>query len=408
MIYTAIMGHGTVGSGVAEILIEQNKRISESIKDEIEVKYILDLREFNGLYYSDKFTKDFNVILNDDSIKIVVEVMGGVDPAYQYVKSCLEAGKNVVTSNKELVAEKGAQLIKIANEKNVSFLFEASVGGGIPLLHPILQCLKANEITKITGILNGTTNYILDKMIVDNMDFDTALRLAQEKGFAERNPAADIEGFDACRKIAILATVAFGKHVYPEQVATQGITDVTLDDIEYANGFNCSVKLIGKTEKLSGGKICASVAPTLVGKENMLSNVNGVYNAVTVIGDAVGDVMFCGKGAGKMPTASAVVADVIECARHLSTQKYVDWEDGENGYVVEDNSPAKYYVYAKSNDFDKLVASFEKTFSDNCQVIKNKYKNEIAFISNDETKQSLNKKIKQLNSSTVKIMNTLF
>ena len=213
MIYTAIMGHGVVGSGVAEILINHNSLINEKIKDEIDVKYILDLRDFDDLPYSDKFIKDFEKIANDDQIKIVVEVMGGLNPAYDFVKRLLLSGKSVVTSNKELVAAKGAELLKIANENNVNFMFEASVGGGIPILRPMAQCLAANEITEIKGILNGTTNYILNKMIVDNMDFDSALSLAQEKGFAEKNPAADIEGHDACRKICILASLAFGKHV---------------------------------------------------------------------------------------------------------------------------------------------------------------------------------------------------
>ncbi len=234
MVNVAIMGHGVVGSGVAEILINHADRIAEKVKTAVNVKYILDLRDFNGLSYSDKFIKDFGIILNDDEVKVVVEVMGGINPAYDFVKSCLLAKKSVVTSNKELVAAKGAELLRIAEENNVNFLFEASVGGGIPILRPMAQCLAANEINEIYGILNGTTNYILNKMIVDNMDFDAALALAQEKGFAERDPAADIEGHDACRKICILASLGFGKHVYPEQVKTEGITNVTLDDAEYA------------------------------------------------------------------------------------------------------------------------------------------------------------------------------
>ena len=249
MINVAIMGHGVVGSGTAEILINHADRIAEKVKEPLNVKYILDLRDFEGLTYSDKFTKDFNTILNDDEVKIVAEVMGGINPAYDFVKSCLEAGKSVVTSNKELVAAKGAELIKIAKDKNVNFLFEASVGGGIPILRPLVQCLAANEITEIAGILNGTTNYILNKMIVDNMDFSAALSLAQEKGYAEKNPAADIEGHDACRKICILAALGFGKHVYPEQVITEGITNITLDDVEAADTFGCVIKLIGRAKR---------------------------------------------------------------------------------------------------------------------------------------------------------------
>ena len=267
MINVAIMGHGVVGSGVAEILIGHADRIASKTKTPVNVKYILDLRDFPGISYSDKFIKDFNTILNDGDVKVVVEVMGGINPAYDFAKKCICADKSVVTSNKELVAAKGAELIKLAEEHNVNFLFEASVGGGIPVLRPIAQCLAANEITAVTGILNGTTNYILNKMIVDNMDFSSALALAQEKGFAERNPAADIEGHDACRKVCILAALSFGKHVYPEQVSTEGITDITLDDVESADNFGCVIKLIGSARKLDNGRITASVRPTLVSRD---------------------------------------------------------------------------------------------------------------------------------------------
>ena len=279
MIDIALMGHGVVGSGVAEIIINHAERINNSCKNNINIKYILDLRKFDNLPYSDKFITDFSAILEDNDIRIVVEVMGGVNPAYEFVRSCLLAGKSVVTSNKELVAAKGAELIKIARDKNVNFLFEASVGGGIPVLRPLVQCLAANEIKEINGILNGTTNYILNKMIVDNMDFETALKLAQENGYAEKNPAADIEGHDACRKVCILAALAFGKHVYPEQVSTEGITNISLDDIDYADKFNYVIKLIGSAKKLPDGKISASVRPTLVRRDNILSNVDGVITA---------------------------------------------------------------------------------------------------------------------------------
>ena len=298
MIDVAIMGHGVVGSGVAEILINHNDRISGRVKTPVNVKYILDLRDFD-VPYNQKFTKDFNDILNDDNIKVVAEVMGGVNPAYDFVKKCLEKGKSVVTSNKELVAAKGAELIKIAEDNNTNFLFEASVGGGIPVRHPITECMCANEIDEIWGILNGTTNYILNKMIVDNMDFDTALKLAQDLGFAEKDPTADIEGHDACRKICILAALGFGKHVYPNQVKTEGITKITLDDVAYAEKFDCVIKLIGHAKKLPNGKIIASVAPTLVSRDCILSGVNGVFNAVMLNGDQTGEVVFYGKGAGK-------------------------------------------------------------------------------------------------------------
>lgn len=408
MIYTAIMGHGVVGSGVAEILINHNSLINEKIKDEIDVKYILDLRDFDDLPYSDKFIKDFEKIANDDQIKIVVEVMGGLNPAYDFVKRLLLSGKSVVTSNKELVAAKGAELLKIANENNVNFMFEASVGGGIPILRPMAQCLAANEITEIKGILNGTTNYILNKMIVDNMDFDSALSLAQEKGFAEKNPAADIEGHDACRKICILASLAFGKHVYPEQVETKGITDITLTDVEYADEFNCAVKLIGQAKKCDNGKITASVKPMLVSHNNILSNVDGVFNAIMVTGDAVGDVLFYGKGAGKMPTASAVVADVIDCAKHINARKYIDWADGSPDYVISPDQKVRLYVYIHSNDYDKLCKQFSDVFTDNTWHIKNDFKKEIAFITDEDYESVLNKKINSIDADCIKVMHTLF
>ncbi len=408
MISTAVMGHGTVGSGVVEILLGRNALISEKIKEEIDVKYILDLREFNDLSYSYKFTKDFECIINDDDVKIVVEVMGGINPAYDYVKRCLLAGKSVVTSNKELVAAKGAELISIANKNNVNFLFEASVGGGIPILRPLSQCLSANEIFEIKGILNGTTNYILNKMIVDNMDFDSALSLAQELGFAERNPASDIEGHDACRKICILASLAFGKHVYPEQVETRGITDITLNDVEYADSFNCAIKLIGSAKKCDNGKITASVKPMLVSRNNILSDVDGVFNAVVVTGDATGDVMFYGKGAGKMPTASAVVADVIDCAKHLKARKYLDWADGEDGYVIFPNEKVRLYVYICSDNFDMLCEQFKTVFSNNTWHVKNEFKNEIAFITDEDYEDALMEKINSIKADNIKVMHTLF
>lgn len=408
MIYTAIMGHGVVGSGVAEILINHNSLINEKTKDTVEVKYILDLRDFNDVPYSDKFIKDFEKIANDDEIKIVVEVMGGVNPAYDFVKHCLLAGKSVVTSNKELVAAKGYELLSIAKEKNVNFLFEASVGGGIPILRPMAQCLSANEITEVKGILNGTTNYILNKMIVDNMEFESALSLAQEMGFAEKNPAADIEGHDACRKICILASLAFGKHVYPEQVKTEGITNITLTDVEYADSFDCAIKLIGIAKKLDNGKITAKVQPMLVSRNHILSDVDGVFNAIMVTGDAVGDVIFYGKGAGKMPTASAVVADVIDCAKHLNARKYLDWADGSDDYVTEPNEKTRLYVYAHSDNYDALCKQFETVFSNNTWHVKNDFRKDLAFVTDEDYENALREKINLLNADNIKVMHTLF
>lgn len=396
MINIAIMGHGVVGSGVAEILINHNDRISKRVKADINVKHILDLRDFD-VAYRDKFTKDFNDILNDDSVSVVAEVMGGINPAYDFVKSCLTAGKSVVTSNKELVAAKGAELIKIANEKNVSFLFEASVGGGIPVLSPVVNCLCANEIDEIWGILNGTTNYILNKMIVDNMDFDTALKLAQDLGFAERNPAADVEGHDACRKICILSALAFGKHVYPQQVKTEGITKITLDDVEYADNFGAVIKLIGHARKMENGKITASVRPTLVGRDHILSSVNGVFNAIVVNGDQTGEVAFYGKGAGKEATASAVVSDIMDCIKNKDTQKYLTWDDGDKDYVDTDfDENGRFFITLKGDSFSDLKEEFLKVFSEKADsYVMNEYRNEIAFI----TKPSFESEIKEMLSN---------
>ena len=408
MINVAIMGHGVVGSGVAEILINHNARINERVNSEVNVKYILDLREFKGLSYSDKFIKDFNIILNDPEVKIVAEVMGGLNPAYDFVKALLLSGKSVVTSNKELVAAKGAELIKIAKEKNVNFLFEASVGGGIPVLRPLVQCLAANEITEISGILNGTTNFILNKMIVDNMDFDAALKLAQDKGYAEKNPAADIEGHDACRKICILAALAFGKHVYPEQVETKGITDISLDDISAADSFGYVVKLIGHAKKNNNGKISAFVKPVLVSRECILSNVNGVFNAVMVTGDQTGEVVFYGKGAGKEATASAVVADIMDCVKHIDARKYLFWEDGDELYVEKDNSKSKFLVRIKSDDFSSLSDKFINIFGNDKDFIKNEFSKEISFITEEDLQENINKKLAAFENCEIKVLNILF
>ncbi len=408
MIDIAIMGHGVVGSGVAEILINHNDRISNRVKTPVNVKYILDLREFNSLPYAQKFIKDFNVILNDPDVKVVAEVMGGINPAYDFVKKCLLAGKSVVTSNKELVAAKGAELIQIAVDNNVNFLFEASVGGGIPVLRPMVQCMAANDIDEVWGILNGTTNYILNKMIVDNMDFNTALKLAQDLGFAEKDPTADIEGHDACRKICILAALAFGKHLYPDQVETQGITNITLDDIDYANKFDCVIKLIGHTKKLENGKITASVAPTLVPKSCILSDVNGVFNAVMLNGDQTGEVVFYGKGAGKEATASAVVADIMDCIKHLESRKYFSWVDSDNSYLDKNYNPkTKLFVLLKNENFEELNSKFEDVFGKDTNCIKNIQNGEIAFITQEDLKSSIEEKLTAFNGIKIKTLQTM-
>ena len=335
MLNIAVMGYGVVGSGVVEVLTNHAEKIAKKAKEEINIKYILDLREFPGNPLETRFTKSFDDIVNDDEVKIVVEVMGGLHPAYEYTKRCLEAGKSVVTSNKELVAMKGAELLALAQQKNLNYLFEASVGGGIPIIRPLSQCLAANDVIEIAGILNGTTNFILTKMIREQMSFEAALALAQQLGYAERNPAADVEGHDSCRKICILASLAYGKHVYPDQVHTEGITKLTLEDVEYAESWGGVIKLIGRVKRDEKKKLQIIVCPMFIPRESQLANVDDVFNGILVRGDSTGDVVFYGKGAGKLPTASAVVADVIDCVKHIGARKYLFWSDGSSDYVED-------------------------------------------------------------------------
>lgn len=324
MINIAVLGYGTVGSGVIEVLDKNGSSINERANKEINVKYVLDLRDFPGDPVQEIIVHDYNTIVNDPDVQIIVEVMGGVNPAYSFVKEALEKGKSVCTSNKELVAKHGAELLALAKNKKVNFLFEASVGGGIPIIRPLNQSLTADEIEEITGILNGTTNYILTKMTNEGLDFDSVLKDAQERGYAERNPEADIEGYDACRKIAILTSLAYGMQVDYEDIYTEGITKITDIDIKYAKALNASIKILG-TSKKNGDEVFAMVAPMLINSEHPLYSVNDVFNAIFVKGNVLGDVMFYGRGAGKLPTASAVVADVVDAAKHTGTNIMTIW-----------------------------------------------------------------------------------
>ena len=342
MLYVAIMGYGVVGSGVAEVLLRNAEIIARKAGQPMEIRRILDLRSFPDSPLADRFTTRFEEIEEDPDIAIVVETMGGLHPAYDFVKRCLKSGKSVVTSNKELVAAKGDELLALARDCGQSFLFEASVGGGIPILRPLDQCLAANEVSEVAGILNGTTNYMLTRMVEDGISFETALAEAQEKGYAERNPSADIDGPDACRKICILASLAFGRHVLPDQVSTEGISRITGADVAAAAAFGGVVRLIGRAKKYPGGRVHILVAPMMVEKRCLLSRVDGVFNAILVRGNAIGDVIFYGRGAGKLPTASAVVADVIDEAKHLGTRKTLFWDSGLPGYVC----PAEEEPYA--------------------------------------------------------------
>lgn len=351
MVQVAIMGHGVVGSGVANILTTHRKKLFESLGEDIYIKRILDLREFPDSPLADRFTKDFNDILNDAEIRVVAEVMGGIHPAYDFTKELLKGGKSVVTSNKELVAAKGAELIQIAKANNSNFFFEASVGGGIPILRPLVQCLVANNVKEIAGILNGTTNFILTKMIDEGMEFDAALKLAQDLGFAERNPEADVEGHDACRKICILASLAYGKHIYPDNIHTEGITKITLRDVAYAAEYKCKIKLIGDVKLLDNGKIDIFVAPMFVSEKSQFSSISNEFNGIMVRGDCTDDVLFYGKGAGSLPTASAVVADIVDSCHHLKERKYIFWADSNNESVLPYNeSRTRMYLRVDSPD----------------------------------------------------------
>ena len=328
MVNVAILGFGTVGSGVAEVLTGHENSIERKAGGLIRLKYILDVRELPDSPFADRFVKDFAVIVNDPEVDIVVETIGGANVALDFTRRALEAGKSVVTSNKELVATHGYELTQLAKEKGVCYLFEASVGGGIPIIRPLSQCLAANEILSIEGILNGTTNYILTRMIRAGLSFDAALKEAQDLGYAERDPSADVEGHDTCRKICILAAIAFGRHIYPHQVPTEGITGITLADVDYAESAGKKIKLLGRAIRGENGKVCALVAPHLVDQSDPLAGVEDVFNGISVRGDAIGDVMFYGRGAGKLPTASAVVADVMDVARNMGHSRALCWEPG--------------------------------------------------------------------------------
>ena len=324
MVKIAVLGYGTVGSGVVEVLRTNQKVIDERLGEELRIKYVLDLRDFPDDPVQELITHDFEDIVNDDEVKIVVEVMGGIEPAYTFVKRSLEAGKSVATSNKALVAKHGAELLRTAKEKNVNFLFEASVGGGIPILRPLHSSLTGDVIEEITGILNGTTNYMMTKMFYEGADYDEVLEEAQDNGFAERNPEADVEGYDACRKIAILSSIISGKQVDFEDIYCEGITKITAEDMKYAKAMGMTIKLLA-TCKRDGGKLNAMVAPCLLRAEHPLFSVNGVFNSIFVHGNMLGDAMFYGSGAGKLPTASAVVGDIVEEARNLDRNLGVMW-----------------------------------------------------------------------------------
>ncbi len=355
MIKVAVLGYGTIGAGVVTVLQENADSIAQKAGEEIVVKHILDLRDFPGDPNADKVVHDYEIIKNDEEIQVVVECMGGVEPAHTFVKTALLQGRSVATSNKELVAKYGAELIAIAKEKGGNFLFEASVGGGIPIIRPLTQCLTADKIEEIMGILNGTTNYMLTKMDEEGSEFDDVLKEAQEKGYAELHPEADIEGYDACRKIAILTSLAYGKQVDFEDIHTEGITKITAEDMLYAKQMKKVIKLLGNSW-VENGRHYAMVAPMLVEKSHPLAGVRDVFNAIFVKGNMVDETMFYGKGAGKLPTASAVAADVVDCVKHMGKNIKLIWEPEKLELNDIDEVERKFFVRADDVTTDEQIA----------------------------------------------------
>lgn len=377
MIKVAIMGYGTIGSGVYEVLETNKQIIAANVGQDLQVKYILDLREFPGTAVEEKIVHDFSVIVQDEEIQIVVETMGGLNPAYPFVKACLEAGKHVATSNKALVAAHGTELLEIAREKKVNFQFEASVGGGIPIIRPLYTCLMGEQVQEITGILNGTTNYILTKMDKEGASFNGALKEAQDLGYAERNPEADVEGHDTCRKIAILTAMASKKEVHYQDIHTEGITKITDIDFKYAGKMGTSIKLFGSS-RMEGDQVYAWVAPVMIGKDHPLYAVSDVNNGILVKGNMLGTSMYYGSGAGKLPTASAVVADIMEEAKHLDTNVPLGWTGQTLEIAPMETSCHRYFVRI-SGRYEAQKELVEKTLG-SCQIVTLEGLNEYAAL----------------------------
>ena len=397
MIKVAILGYGTVGSGVVEVLTTNAGIIAKRAGQEVGVKYVLDLRDFPGDPIQSKVVHDFQIILDDPEVDIVVETMGGTKPAYEFVKKALLEGKSVCTSNKELVAAYGAELVHLAKSKSVNFLFEASVGGGIPVIRPLNQSLTADKILKINGILNGTTNYILTKMAKEGSDFDVVLKEAQELGYAEKDPTADVEGYDACRKIAILTSLAYGKQVNYEEVYTEGITKITAEDFKYAEKLEAAIKIFGSSRK-EGGKLYAMVAPQMIRRDNPLFAVEGVFNAICVTGNMLGDVMFYGKGAGKEATASAVVSDVVDAVKHMNINVMTIWEDEKMIVEPMEEMENRFFVRIGKEEKEKV----EKLF-DEPEFVDAGLEGEIGFVTEKITEGRFAEALKELSTVITRI-----
>lgn len=401
MINIAVLGYGTVGSGVVEVITTNKESIAKRIGEDIHIKYVLDLREFPGSPIEDILVHDFDTIVNDEEVDIVVEAMGGTNPAYSFAKASLEHGKSYCTSNKELVAKYGPELLQLSEKMNKNFLFEASVGGGIPIIRPLNQSLTADEIMEITGILNGTTNYIMTKMSREGLDFDTVLKEAQELGYAERNPEADVEGYDACRKIAILTSLAYGQHVDYEDIYTEGITKITDIDFKYASKLGKVIKLFGKSRRV-GDKFFAMVAPFMIDDDNPLYSVNGVLNGILVKGNVLGDVMFYGSGAGKLPTASAVVSDVVDAAKHKNTHIMQIWSSKK--LELSDIADAKSRFFVRvSGSADMRMEEVEEHFGEVKPVSVDGVTGEFAFVTDVISEAQFHKAAEKLEGMITRI-----
>ncbi|MBD5450889.1 MAG: homoserine dehydrogenase [Lachnospiraceae bacterium] len=390
MIHVAVLGYGTVGSGVVEVIETNKKDISKRAGTELNIKYILDLRDFPGDPYESKVIHDYNIILNDPEVAVICETMGGINPAYDFSKKALLAGKSVCTSNKELVANHGPELIQLAKEHNCNYLFEASVGGGIPIIRPLNYSLTAERIDAITGILNGTTNYILTKMDREGADFEEVLKEAQDKGYAERNPEADVEGYDACRKIAILSSLMCGKNVKYEDIYTEGITKISAVDFLYAKQMNKSVKLLAMSRDKEDG-FFAMVAPFMISRDHPLYSVNDVFNAIYVHGNMLGDSMYYGRGAGKLPTASAVVSDVVDCARHQGKTIMCFWENEKVKVANIEEDQGKFFVRVRADRKEAAMETFGALAEINVGITE-----EFAFMTQVMTEKVFNDKIEKI------------
>ena len=394
MINIAVLGYGTIGSGVVEVIDINGDSIAEKLDEEVNVKYVLDLKKFPGDSIMEKLVDDFNIILEDSEVEIIVETMGGIEPAYTFAKKALLAGKSVVTSNKELVADHGAELIEIAREKNVNFLFGASVGGGIPIIRPMNQALTADKIEEITGILNGTTNYILTMMSEEGLEFETALKNAQDMGYAERDPSADVDGFDACRKIAILTSLAYGKQVDFEDIHTEGIRNISSRDFKYANALGARIKLLASSMRDDKGDVYAIVAPAMIKEDNPLYGVRDVFNSILAKGNVAGDLMFYGSGAGKLPTASAVVADVIDIAKHPGKNIKMIWD--KEKLQLADIKQFKHRFFVRVSQDDKVMDQIKSLFGD-VEIVRLENKtDEFAFITSSITEEEIKTKCEQI------------